>query len=263
MFILINKSFKAIRTGQFVVASAEAAEFIINTDSCELSNTVLAEVCAANKVVFSKKATKSELLELIEAGVEKLKLPVQNEKPDSLKVREIVDAALAAGKDDEDEILMQIISSGVKIKFAMKLYKQAMVEGGHLVSSRDRADGCRAILVEAGFKPKEWDDVQVMIDRLVEEVPATETSQAYAQIRKYAKEFDLTLPKPEKKMSTGGFRAKIYAWCVANPLAEEKAFYSWIVEKQDKDEKLAAKYWPIFEFAKQVAASTMKAAEAA
>lgn len=260
MLILINKSFKAIRTGAFVVASAEANEAIINTDSCDLSNTQLAEICTANKIAFSKKATKSELLELIEDGVAKLKLPVQSEKPDSMKVREIVDAAIASGKDNEDQILMEIINAGIKIKFAMKLYKQAMIEGGHLVSSRDRAEGCREILVAAGFKPKEWDDVQNMIDILVDKVPATETSQAYSQIRKYAKEFDITLPKPEKKITTGGFRAKIYAWCVKHPLADEKQFFSWIVEDQDKDEKLAAKYWPIFEFAKQVAEATVKAA---
>lgn len=259
MLILINEKYKAIRTGEYVIANPDSKEFVLDTDLSESTPTlsVLSEIATANKVVFGKRQTKAELLDLIETHVSGMKLPTQNEKPDSLKVKEIVDAAQEEGVEDEDAVLMQIIQAGVSFKNALKLYKQAMIDGGYLVTTKDRTTQCRAILVKAGFEPNEWDEVNEMIERLVKEVPATETSQAYAQIRKYAKEFDIVLPKPEKKVSAGGFKAKIYAYMVKKPLATRDQFFAWIVEDNEKEEKLAEKYWEVFELAQKVAKATI------
>lgn len=264
MKILIDKNFKAKRTGEYVSANAEAEELIVDTEACELSNTVLIEIAGANKITVSKKATKAELLENIEEGVKKLKLPTQGKEPESVKVARIVKAAYEAAEEsgtevDEDELLMSIIESGVKFKDAMKLHKQALLEGGFAVSNKDRTAECRKILIAADFQPKDWDDVQAMIDTLVDKVSATVESQAYAQIRKYAKEFSIALPKPEKKVSAGGFKAKIYAYMVKKPLATKEEFFQWVVEENDKEEKLANKYWETFELAKKVAQATIKA----
>jgi hypothetical protein len=263
MRVLINEHFRIVRVGAYVEANAEAKEFILDTEASELSKSVLAETCDTNKFEYSKKATVAELLEAIEAGVEaNKKIARMDKKPDSLVVKELVEEALEKGKgeiDNEDMLLMSIVQAGVKFKDAGRLYKQTLIDLGALVSSKDRTTQCRNILVSAEFMPKVWADVDAMIETLVDKVNATEYSQAYAQVRKYAKEFGIKLPIPEKKVSSGGFRAKIYAFMVSKPLATKEDFYQFIVEKHDKEEKLADKYWPIFELAKKVAEATIEA----
>lgn len=254
MKILVTALFKMVRFGEFVSADEAVGEFVVDTENSQLSKATLSEICTKNKIPFSKKATVGELLEAIEEAVPGLKIPEQNQEPDSVKVRRIVEEYLADENDDEDEILMAIVQSGVKFKVAGKLYKQAMIDLGALVSNKDRWTSAKEIMVADGFEPKNWEEVDAMCNRLVKEIPATEYSKAYAQIRKYAKEFEIELPKPEKKTG-GGFKHKIYAWMVANPSAEKDAFYSYVTRKMEKEEKVADRYWEIFELAKKVAAA--------
>lgn len=260
MNILLNGQYKAIRVGQYVEANEESGEFILDTENCSLSKTVLVEICNKNKIQFSKKATQPDLVESIQEGVEGMDLPVSDTKPDSLKVREVVEALIEKGKDieaDEDDFLMAIIDSGVKFKYALKLFKQVCIDLGVAVTSKDRNELSRKILVGAGFEPNEYSEVSEMIDRIVKEVPATDSAQAYAQIRKYAKEMDIVLPKPDKKAAAGGFSAKIYEFMVKNPLSTKNEFTAWVVEDNEKDEKLAEKYWKIFEIGQKIAAATI------
>jgi len=264
MKILFSEKFKALRTGLYIVAAAAVGEFIIDTDlpvdSKEIpTGGILKSILDANKIAFSQKATKTELLEAIEAGVEKLKLPTQNEKPESMVVAEFVKEAYESGEPvDEDELLMKIVTVGkVKFKNAGKLYKQAMIDGGYAVSNKDRKQAVHEILVAAEFSPNTWAEVRAMLDRLVAEVPATVESQAYSLIRAYAKEFDISLPKPEKTLTAGGVKAKILDFMYKSPLSTKEDFYSFVTEALDKDEKMADKYWSIFEVGQKIAAATI------
>jgi len=259
MIILINKNFSMIRTGAYVTADEKAGEFIVDTDNCTLSNAVLFEVAQKNKVEISKKASKSEVLAALAGATGKL--PTMDEKPKSLVVAEIIQKWIDEGKDidDEDGILYQIVTGGHGIKFkdAPKLFNQAMIDGGHRVSSKDRYESIKIILIREQFNPSEYSQVDKMCERLTKEVELTEYSQAYSAIRKYAKEFDITLPKPEKKVSAGGLKAKIFAWMEKNPLADKNAFYSYIVEGLEKEEKLADKYYTYLEQGQKIAKATI------
>lgn len=262
MKILINDKLKMLRMGAYVLANADSGEFILDTAETDLTNGKLSEICETNKILFSKKATKADLLEAIEEGVEKLKLTIVNEKPASLVVKEIIEAHIEkhGSVDDEDKVMYEIMQTKkFKFKEIGKLFNQAMIDGGYRVSTKDRYETVKAILNGKGFNPADFAAVKAMIEHLVEEVPATEYSQAYAAMRKWAKEAKVDLPKPVKEAAiAGGLKGKIFAHMVKNPLQTQQEFTAFIVEDLEKDAKLADKYWQIFEIAQRVAKATIE-----
>jgi hypothetical protein len=264
MKILINDKNKMLRFGLYVVAATTAGEFILDTDNCELSNPALFAICESNKIPVSKKAAKLDILEAIEEGIEKLNLPKADTKPPFVIVKEIVEKHMQDGgidADEEDAVLLEIIQKGIKFKDAPKLFNQVMIEGGYRVSAKDRYESIKAILVKADFAPNNWSEVDAMITRVTKEVPDTEYSKAYSLIRKWnTEQKNADLPKPEKAIS-GGFRGKVLNWMYKNPLATQAQFNAYIVEDLEKEQKVADKYWQIFEVGQKIAQATIALAE--
>ena len=254
MKTLINGSFKAVRTGEFVEASVEAEEFIFDSETCDLPVATLLEIGSANGIKLAKE--KKELVaENLNTHLKTLGLPTMNDKTDTQKVAEIVAAGVAAEKTDDD-MLIEIVQAGIKFKAAGKLFNQAMTEGGYRITSKNRKEECRAILVDAEFAPESYEDLQAMIERLTKEVADTATSQAFAIIRSYAKEFELELPKPPKK-AAGGIRTKVFDWIVENPSATRADMSNFISTQGDlTDERIetyAKSYASTLEVANKIA----------
>lgn len=235
MRTLINASFKALRTGTYVSASEEALEFIfdsINTE--EITIATLLEIGTANGTTI-KRGTKAEVTAALVAHLITLELPTMNEVPDSVKVAEIVAAGVKESKSDED-MVCEILQAGIKLRVAAKLFAVAMLEGGYRVTNKQRKIDGRAMLVDVEFSPASYDEYTAMIEKMVKELSDTVTSQAHSIIRTYAKEFDLEMPKPPKKVS-GGIRGKIAAFLLGDPSKTVAELLAHLVEGGHDAEK--------------------------
>ena len=253
MKILINASFKAIRTGDYVVADIEADEFILDTDDSELSKAQLLEIATSNKIELGKKDRASDMLEKLEAGFEKMDLPRQDEKSDTQKVAEIVKAGCESGESD-DVMIVKIIQSGIRFKAAIKMLNNELTSGGYRITNKARQEEIRNLLVEAEFEADDYSEWQAMIETIVAAVADTESSQATKAMRKYCKEFEIEIPSAPKKPK-GGFRTAAYNWMIANPEATDKELTEWVVTENKKDAKVAERMLPVFKFAKAFAES--------
>ena len=255
MKTLINANFRALRTGEYVKADTDAGEFIFDSSLSgddQLEKSTLTEIANKNKISVGKKDNKDTIVEKLESGIKELKLPEQNEKTETEVVHEIVQKGFAEGKEDEDMVI-EIIEAGVKLKAAYRMFQNAAQELGLRITTKERKEKISEILLGDEFEPETYDDVNAMADRIVKEVPDTTTSQAISAIRRYCKDNELDFPKPAKK-PRGGFRARAFAWMVANPDASKVELGEWVA-KQDKDEKTTDRLWTLFEFAKQVRAA--------
>lgn len=181
---------------------------------------------------------------------------------DSQKVEDIVKAGYAAEKS-EDDILVEIVQSGISFGKAMKMLRSSLQSLGLAISPKDRAAKAATIMSENEYAPKTHAEVLKMAEYLQKEITDTNEKQAIALIRKFCKDTEIELPKKEKGAGSavGGFKQKMFDWMVANPTASEKEFTAWIVNDQGKKETLAKRNFPIFELASKMAESIAGAAE--
>ena len=258
MKFLINDSFKALRSGEFVVADSSVDEFIFDSENTDdLSVAAMIEIASANGATLGK-GKKDKTVKALEVILTNLELPEMNDKTDSQKVEEIVAAGVEAEKDD-DTMLIEIVQSGVKFKHANKLFAKAMEAGGFRITSKARKAEARDILVEAEFTPADYDAVTAMCEVLCEAVNDTTTSQAFAIIKSYCKEFEIELPKPVKvKKASGGLRAKVFAWIVENPQSDKDGMEQFIKDQdvaEDRVVKYLNSYLPTLEVANKLTAA--------
>ena len=255
MKFLINDSFKALRSGEFVVADSSADEFIFDSENTDdLSVAAMIEISEGNGFLL-KKGKKDQIVKTLVDQLTSLELPEMNDKTDSQKVEEIVAAGVEAEKDDE-EMLIEIIQSGVKFKAAGKLFAKAMEAGGFRITSKARKAEAREMLVDAEFEPENYDDVKKMCELICEEVNDTTTSQAFVIIKGYCKEFELELPKPTKEKKSG-LKGAILAWIVGHPTSPEAGLVDFIestgrVKTSEKVSKMAKRYLPTLLVANKV-----------
>lgn len=260
MKVLINADFKALRTGKFVVANEEAGEFIFNSKDVEdLSIATLLEIGKANKIKV-KKGKKGDVVDTLVEGIEELELAVVSEKPISLLAEEIVAAGVEAGESDE-EMQIKIVQAGAKFKQAGKLFNQAMASGGFRVTAKERKANIRTVLVEAEFQPETSEEVSKMVARLEDELNDVNASQANAGIRAYAREFEIEIPKPEKKPK-GGFKIQVQNHVIENPEITKEEFAEFCEDKVKDVEQKVRTMWPAIEFAQKVGAAMVEVATA-
>lgn len=254
MKYLINASFKALRFGEFVKADESAEEFIFDSESCEdISVATLLEIGKKNGAKL-KKEKKDDVVEKLVEHLTSLGLPEMSEKTDTQIVEEIVKAGVDAGKDDE-EILQDIALTGkIKFKLINRLFTQVMTANGYRITSKERKAQGREMLVDAEFSPETYDEVEAMLEKMSETIPDTTTSQAFGVIKAYAKEFEILIPRPPKKVK-GSLRARAMDWMVKNPEASKEDLSTWIEEvakKDDPEGKILGRMWDVFSFGKDM-----------
>ena len=255
MKILINNSFKAQRTGEFVKANLESGEFILDTENPDdVVKATLVEIAQANKIEVGDNDTKGAMLNKLETGFENSNLPEQNEMSDSEVVSGIVAAGVAKGADDED-MIVQIIQAGIKYKVAAKMFMAAMTSGGHRISTKDRKEQANALLVEAEFSPENYDDVKIAVEAILKAISDTTEIQAVKLCRLYCKAYEIEFPKAEKA-PRNSFKTKFQDFVCASPLCTFDEVKAWVLENK-KDEKAAKRLWNSVIFAQKVAAATV------
>lgn len=257
MKILIDSSFIALRVGAAIKADESVAEFLVDTDNLEDRNfAIYNEISLANgfgKLPKNKEIEESDFI----TNLLNLELPIMNEITETEKVAVIVAEGIAAGKTD-DEILHLICASGISYANTGKLFKAEMVNGGYRITAKARKEKGREILVEAEFSPENYDELKEMVETLKDSISDTSTSQANAIVKAYAKEFEIELPKPEKKASSGGgLRAKSLEWMVGHPEATREELANWLtdIDKNDAEGKILNKMWTLFLFGKAIRAA--------
>lgn len=225
-------------------------------DDCEFTKALLIDIATKNKVKeIGKKDNKDLIIKKIadHFSADK-KLPEQNKMSESQSVKEIIEAGFKKELSDNDMII-QIINSGVEYKSAIKQFETVAQELGLRLSNKQRKEKARSMLVEKEFEPTEYSEVTAMVEAIAKEIPDTEFSQALLLVKKYCKEMEITIPKPEKK-AAGGFRAEVFKFIRENVEASKDDFAKWITETKEKELKIVDRYWPVFELAKSVLADS-------
>jgi hypothetical protein len=253
MKILFNGKLKAMRCGLYVAADNSAEEFILDTEKTDLTKKQLQDIASANKWKLGKKDTLTEMLSAIEENVSNSSIPKMDEKPDSQKVKEIVEAGVEAGTSDED-MVVQIIQAGVIYKVANKLFEAALAAGGFRLSVKERKEKVRQILLDKEFEPKDSESLDAIVKSLSEELPDTTQEQALKAVRAYCREFEFELPKAPSKPK-GGFKSVIFAWIKENPTATTEDLKEFIVDEKEKDEKYVDKYSDILTLVRETVES--------
>jgi len=268
MQILIKKNFKAVvQTEEFeVVANEKKGQFVLDTENeTQFPFATLQEIAEANNFKLKKASKKDVMLKIethfksvLENNLEKITLREQKAMEQTNSINEIIKAGIEAGLDDDD-MLIQIVQSGVKFKAAGKLFKAAMEEGGHRISAAKRNEEIVAILEEAEFAPEEYQEVQDMIDKVVSKVSDTTTVQAIKAIKKYLKELEIPYPKAPRKPK-GGLRSRFMLLVLANPVLTLAELEDWLVEntKEEKVEGFLKKFTPLLHFAQGLAIAVVE-----
>jgi len=265
MKYLINANLKVIRKGEFVEASEVAGEFIYDDIQNGLTVATLRGIAEANNLKLKGKKH-DELVESIAVELSTLKIPEVKNMTDTQKATKIIEDGVAAGKSD-DEMLVEIVQSGISFKSATRMFKQIMEEKGLRVSTKDRVESATKVLTDIDFAPKTYADVKAAIKKLCDEVADTNEKQATIAIRKYAKAKEIVMPKAEKGEkkvgSAGGFKGKMLEWMVGNADSADLAGFAAWMTKNKRKESMTKRFTPVFEAMQKLAVRMMDDAKAA
>lgn len=254
MRFIINSEFKAIMKGEFAEHNHAAGEFVLDTSDTEsATGAIITGVAEAMGVEVTGK-TKADKLASLEAGLNKLKIGEVREPTVTQKITALVEGFVKDGKltKSEDDLIVEIINSGVGFKVAARTLKHVLETTGLKVSNKDRLSTASSILEKmndgAGFAPTNWGDVIDAAEKIASGLPDTNEKQAIVAIKKWAKEANITLPaKPEKvkgEKSEGGvsgFKAKVTAALVKNPKMTKEDLEAFCVENK-KDAAVAKRF---------------------
>lgn len=248
MKYLINSNFKVTRKGSHITASADAGEWIYDTEQTEqVTAAQLQEIAKANKLKAVGKK-KSEYIQSLNEEIEKMStVPEQNGPTQTEIVDEIVRDGFAAGLADDD-MMIKIISAGVGFKRAAKMFKDSVERQGLRTSTQDVKKTAAELLAELDFKPASYDEVEAAVEKIMKKVEGAQRGQAMVAIKAYAKENEVVLPKREKgKRGAVGFRGQFYDWVLANPTAGEDELVAFLNKEGKDPEKLVKRFLPILQ----------------
>lgn len=239
MNVLISNDFKALRAGEFVTASEDSNEFILDTENCDLACATLLEIADANKIPL-KKGKKNDMVSDLETGLLKLNLPEMSKMSETDQVKQIVTDGFAADQSDE-QMIIQILEAKIPFRRAGKLFRQVVESLGLRISVKARAEAIEAILEDNEFYPEKFEEVQAMCERIavgdkeaeLEPVADTTTQQAMKAIKKFLKVKEIEFPKAPKK-AKGGLRLRFLTFAAANPAATDEELATWYM-KNTKD----------------------------
>lgn len=245
MKFLINKDFEAIRCGDFVRADSSNGEFIYDTDDSEaLTVSQLSEIADAQGFEIHQKK-KTEFQKELNKLLEELDLPTQDTPTETEKVEEIVKRGFENDKSD-DEMLIEMVTSGVSFRRAGKLFKDTVERLGLRVSLKDVKEVANEYLEDVRFSPTTYDEVEAAVADLVKNVEGATYKQARLAVRKFAKDNEIALPKPEKsRRGAIGFKNTVFEWILEHPKATIDQLGKFGESKGKDKEKIERQFGPI------------------
>lgn len=143
-------------------------------------------------------------------------------------IRAAFDASREAGKEEEDDIKLDMIGAGATFKNVTRLYNVFAVDAGLVVGKEEKDQILLSVLTGADLSTEEGFNSKVT--ELMAALAGATDKSAAALIRAYAKKNGLEVFKKAKGAggeAKAGFAGKFYEWLVANPtstVAEATAF---------------------------------------
>jgi len=257
---LVDGNFKVVLKGE-IVSPRNDEEFVIDESKPTLHKiATYKEVAEANGIQVSGKKLQS-IFESLLTGLNNLKVKTMTEEVEKneaeeimmAKCTDIIKAAFAEGDVDENEVLVQIVNSGVSFRNAQKVYKQITEDLGLRVSAKDRYEQVVDLLGDSATFD-EYSDVEGAVQLITKKVGDTSAPQAMAALRKFAKENEIELPKkPKGSKGDGkprGFKAVAYAWIMDNKDCTKDELSAFLKENEQR-EVYVNYYWDLIKFAKQ------------
>lgn len=130
---------------------------------------------------------------------------------------DIVVAGFEAGKTDND-ILSELFSNGIEFSDVRKVFNEVVKEKGLRLTSKERKIKVDELL--EGWVPEGVGDLLGKVAMVQDELKVA-TTRATNAVKAWAKENEVTLPKPPKKVREvkqgfGGFMERILAHALEN-----------------------------------------------
>lgn len=158
------------------------------------------------------------------------------------------------GSKSDDEIVIDLIQrGGFGFQKAGRLYTQALEAAGHRISKKERYEQAHKLLKDSEFEPSEWSDVVEAAEWLVGEIQDTNSQQAFASIRRFAKDEELELPARPK----GEGRARSSVWdrafgfILENPDVSDEDLTTWLTDTAGIKSKVSGLLIGIADFARR------------
>lgn len=148
---------------------------------------------------------------------------------DVTNAKKIVEPMARAG-NTHDEMAIALVQNGFSYKKAGNVLKRCLEDLGVLLSRKDRFSQVEEILIKNEFAPKEWSEVQAVIEYLARELDATSEKEAMVSVLKFAKQQKIDMPtKPRGQVgrNPNSIRIKQLQWSLANATADDAAFKTW------------------------------------
>jgi len=164
---------------------------------------------------------------------------------------DIVVAGFEADQSDND-ILSTLFSNGVDFTDLRRLFNDIVKEKGLRLSVKDRKIKVNELL--EGWEPEDASDVLGRVAHLQDELKIS-TGKAASSVRLWAKENDITLPKPEKKVREikvgfGGVMEQLLDFALENRDADHADFKKFCRENEI-NENYAKNAVNVVDFAKK------------
>lgn len=291
MKFLINNSFRAIKRGEFVKANKKAGEFVLDTKKIDdFAQATLMEIGIKNKVVLQFSSRKSETLKVLESGLLKLNLIEASEMSEEnvldqaqvavvtqeQKVKNIIVAGIAADKSD-DQMIVELINSGIPFKVAGKLFYKEMTEGGYRLSAAQMKATVQMTLESLEFVPEKFTDIEKMADALIngnekfaiQPIKGLDSAEALKGIKAYLKGLGIEIPKKEKAPKVKGEKVaaiiqSIMDFMTKYPNADEAHMKGFLTSEGKHPDDATRKvnfYLPLLKYIQSTRTPVVEAAE--
>lgn len=237
MRAIFNEDFKVVSFDPNAVADETRLEFVYDSQQNPSKATCLG-IARALRIRGNFAMGLRTLIQSIDAKLSIISNEEMKMKSANQAVQDLVAAGNEAGKT-EDEIIIDIVKSGVNYRDAISSYDRACIELGLKVKPlkpAERSEEVRKLLAKKKFKaPKDFDGVIETINWLLEkfEAGSVTASGLMTSLQKYCRDNEIELPKkPKEKKERISAATKITNWILDNLDADDKAFTKWAEENK-------------------------------
>lgn len=254
--LTFNSEFKLISRNPNREVQTDKEEFQLPLTLVDANRAILIGICEAYGIRANSKTNKSTLVELIQNKFKTLTLKDERTTMsdyDQDLINQICTECHNSGVDEDSTMQRLVTDASVKIKDVARTYTRTMKELGFIRSPAEIYASSCELLTDVTFENPE--DVSNAIAMLAEQ-NKIEVRLATMHVKKFAKQNDVKLPKPEKqKRQTKG--VFIRRWVIENVDADENSFIAFLTAAEAEggagvsSDKQAVKYLDLLSFAKQ------------
>lgn len=237
MRAIFNEDFKVVSFDPTAKPDEDRLEFLYDS-SANPSKATCIGIAKALRIRGNYAMGLPALIHSIDVKLSTLRKLETKMQSQNQAVQDIVAAGNEAGKS-EDEIIIEIVKSGVNYRDAISSYDRACIELGLKVKPlkpAERSEAVRKLLAKKKFKaPKDFQGVIDTINWLNEkfEAGSVTASGLMTSLQKYCRDNEIELPKkPKEKKERISAATKITNHILDNLDEKDKDFAKWCEENK-------------------------------